>query len=402
MGVTGSPHHYESGWTPVPFLETRQCSAPGRWLMAQRCTRHVVRTRAQTRCSRSVFHPGRMFGRRLRQLLIRSYSAIFSLALLAVGARADAQPTLSALQGIVRNESAHPIEQAQVLLNPGAGTRELRTDRDGRFRFIGVSPGTHRLRVLRIGFQPHDTTVTVAGTNTEVAIELRRLTTLREVEVTSRRTGVYGTVMGRDSLQPLEGARVELLGARVRDTTDATGAFAMQANDVGTFMLRVTRDGYDTRLLSVRVPKDTGVAIDIVLRPGSPALDAHMEMLWADMAQRVNWKGVEAAVVGREELLNHGSDLSLAIRFAPSSARKGIVVDDRACLFVDGIARPLATIKDFSVDEIESIELYPAGSELTKNLIYRWPARAICGNPSATPAPRGVLRAVQVVIWTRR
>jgi len=344
-----------------------------------------------------------MIGLRLPKLPIRFQAAVSGLALLLVhGAPAPAQETLSALQGIVRNESSHPIEQAQVLLNPGSGTRELRTDRDGRFRFIGVSPGTHRLRVLRIGFQPHDTTVIVIGTNTEVTIELRRLTTLREVEVVGRRTGVYGTVMGRDSLKPLEGARVELLGARVRDTTDATGTFAMGTRQVGTFMLRVSREGYDTRMLSVRVPKDTGVGIDIVLRPGTPALDAHMEMLWADMAQRINWKGVDAAVVGHSELLSYGSHVDLAVRFAPSAARKGIVIDERACLFVNGMPRPNATIRDFSVEEVESIEIYPARSELTGTLIQRWPPRVPCGNPGAQPAPRGVLRAALVVIWTRR
>ena len=112
--------------------------------------------------------------------------------------------------------------------------------------------------------------MTVTGASTVVEMQLRRVTTLREIEVVGQRTGVYGTVMGRDSLKPLEGARVEVLGARARDTTDGAGAFAMNTERVGTFMLRVTRDGYDTRLLSVRVPKDTGVGIDIGLKPGTP------------------------------------------------------------------------------------------------------------------------------------
>ena len=329
-------------------------------------------------------------------------SRALTITVLALPIAAEGQETMSSLQGVVRNESGHPIEQAQVLLYAGPTPRELRTDRDGSFRFIGVSTGSTRVRVLRIGFQPHDTTVTVTGASTVVEIQLRRVTTLREIEVVGQRNGVYGTVMGRDSFQPLEGARVELLGARARDTTDASGAFAMNTEHVGTFMLRVTRDGYDTRLLSVRVPKDTGVGIDIVLRPGTPLLDAHMEMLWADMAQRINWKGVEAAVVGREELVRHGRDLQMAIKFAPSYAKKGIFIDDRACLYVDGVARPYATIRDFSVDDVESVEVYPKGSELSKNLMWRWPARMPCGNPNGVVAPKGALRAYEVVIWTRK
>lgn len=337
-----------------------------------------------------------------RPLITSALLGAFSITALISPMRVvAAQETLSSLQGVVRNESGLAIEQAQVLLYVTTTPRELRTDRDGRFRFVGVPAGALRLRVLRIGFQPHDTTVTVAGTNTDVEVQLRRLTTLREVEVVGRRTGVYGTVMGRDSLKPLEGARVELLGARLRDTTDATGAFAMPTDKVGTFMLRVTHKRYDTRLLSIRVPKDTGVGIDVVLKPGTSALDAHMEGLWTDLAQRINWKGVEAAVVGREELIGRGRDLETALRFS-SSSKKGIFIDERACLYVDGVARPFATIRDFDVDQVESVEVYPRGSEISKNLAWRWPAKMPCGNPNGTIAPKGALRAHEIVVWTRR
>lgn len=326
-------------------------------------------------------------------------AALCVLVVLVTPDRIEGQETLSALQGVVRNESGHPVEQAQVLLYSGTSPREQRTDRDGRFRFIGVPTGASRLRVLRIGFQPHDTTITVSGTNTEVTIQLVRLTTLREVEVVTRRTGVYGTVLGRDSLQALEGARVELLGARTGDTTNASGAFAMPTDRVGTFMLRVSRRGYDTRMVSIRVPNDTGVAIDIVLQPGLDA-DQHMEMLWADMAQRIHWKGVNSAVVGREELAGRGASLNMAIKFAPSYAKRTLVIDERACVFVNGLPRPFATINDFSVDEIESIEVYGSRSELSNTLGKRWPRGAICGNPNARLVPGN--RAQLISIWTRR
>lgn len=329
------------------------------------------------------------------------FTTLFGALVLAIPGQSAAQETLSSLQGTVRNQSGHPVEQAQVILNPGASMRELRTDRDGRFRFIGVTPGSHRLRILRIGFQPRDTSVDVSGANTEIEVTLERLTTLAQVEVVSRRTGVYGTILGNDSYKPLEGARLELLGGRVKDTTDAQGEFWMQSKDPGTYMLRVSRDGYDTRMVSVRVPKDTGVGIDIVLKPGSPLLDMHMEMLWADMSQRINWKGVNAAFVGREEWRGRGNNLWMALRLSPSSARKGIVIDEQACIFVDGVGRPGMTINDFSADDIESVELYPMGSEYTKNLGTRWPPRGICGNPSATRS-KDKNRAASIVIWTRQ
>ncbi len=318
--------------------------------------------------------------------------------MIALSTTGGGQESLGAVHGVVRNESGRAIEQAQVLLDPGQGQRELRTDRDGQFRFIGVSPGSHRLRVLRIGFEPRDTTLAVTGA-TEISISLRRLTSLSEVAVRARPTGVYGTVLSRDSLKPIAGARIELLGANTRDTTDTDGAFAMGKARAGTFLLRVSSEGFDTRTISVFVPKDSGVGIDVVLRPGSTAFDQRMEMLWADMAQRVNWAGVNSAFIGREELLNHGKSLSLAIKFTPSLAKKGLVIDELACLYVDGLPRPFATILDFSVEEVESIEVYGRRGEWTGQLA-RWPPKIPCGNPNARPAPGN--RAGIVVIWTRR
>jgi len=202
-----------------------------------------------------------------------------------------AQETSPSLGGVIRNETGRGIEQAQVILDSGSVQRELRTNGDGRFRFAGVSVGRHRLRVLRIGFQPRDTAVAVTGAVTDVTISLQRLTSLTEVAVRARPMGVYGTVLERDSLRPVAGARVALLGGRLGD-------------------------------------------------------------------------------------------------------------NERACLFVNGVARPNATIRDFSVEEIESIEVYGFRSEFTNTLGKRWPRRDICGNLNARPLPGN--RAQFISIWTRR
>ena len=327
--------------------------------------------------------------------------AVMVVALMSSGI--SAQETLSSLQGVVRNESGRPIEQAQVILNTNAGQRELRSDRDGAFRFVGVSPGSHRLRVLRIGFQRKDTTiVVVAGPPNEVVVSLVRLTSLTEVAVVARRMGVYGVVLERDSLKPIADARVELLGARAGDTTDASGAFSMGSGKPGTYMLRVSHPMFDTRIVSVRVPVDTGVGIDIVLRSGGAPLHNSLQFGLADMAQRINWAtgGGNAAVVGRDELRGRGSSLDIAIKFSPSIAKRGLVVDEKACLFVDGVARPLVPVSAIDADEIESIEVYGARGDITGTLGKTWPRGGICGNPNARAAPGN--RAIFVAIWTRR
>lgn len=42
-------------------------------------------------------------------------AALCAFAALMIPGRVEGQETLSALQGVVRNESGHPVEQAQVL-----------------------------------------------------------------------------------------------------------------------------------------------------------------------------------------------------------------------------------------------------------------------------------------------
>ena len=341
----------------------------------------------------------------LWQFGCRSSRVLSGAAMLValVSSAASAQQALSSLQGFVRNESGRPIEQAQVMLNAGSGQRELRTDRDGAFRFVGVAPGSHRLRVLRIGFQPKDTSVVVvAGPPHDVVISLVRLTSLTEVAVVARRMGVYGVVLERDSLRPIPDARVELLGARTGDTTDASGAFSMGSDKPGTYMLRVTHPMFDTRMISVRVAVDSGVGIDIVLRPGGVPLPNTLEFGLADMAQRVNWAtgAGNAAIVGRDELRDRGSVLEMALKRSPSVAKRGLMIDERACLFVDGVAKPLVSFNEISVDDIETVEVYGARGDITGTLGKMWPRGGICGNPNARAAPAN--RAIFIAIWTRR
>ena len=85
----------------------------------------------------------------------------------------------------------------------------------------------------------------------------------------------------------------------------------------------------------VRVPRTR--VWESTSQTGTPLLDAHMEMLWADMAQRINWKGVEAAVVGREEWCGTTGS-SDGDQVCAVLCTKGIFIDDRACLYVDGVA----------------------------------------------------------------
>lgn len=347
-------------------------------------------------------------------------------ALLAVAAASlPAQEITSSLRGVIRNETGRPIEHALVLLDPAGAKREMRTDRDGRFSFLGTSPGSHAIRVTFVGYRPHDQTVHVSAGAVDIEVTLERLaTTLAGVEVTARRSGLYGSVIAKDSLVPVPNARIEVLGARTSDTTDTHGSFNFPNLKPGSYIVRVRHTQFESRNVSIVVPEKSGTQLDLVVERGILSRDAHMEQLYRELDQRVQWMGTTAAMISREELkgaLTTGLDASLfmvpqVMKAAFYPAREGW---EGACLFVDGFPRPGMTISDFPIEQIEAVEIYGSPSqrsEPTKTLASRWPSRQPCGFSSGplpafaggraktTPAqlsPKAI-RTQFVVIWLRR
>lgn len=349
--------------------------------------------------------------------------AMFLLALLPVPA--FAQDSVGTVRGIVRNETGRPIEYAQVTLDPAGANRQARSDRDGRFSFVGTPVGPHTVRVAFVGYRPMDRPVTVSRGVVDIEVTLERLVTqLAGVEVTARRTGLYGSVIARDSLLPVPDARIEVLGARTSDTTETDGTFNFPKLKPGSYLVRVRHSQFESRNVSIVVPAGGGTQLDVVVERGLLSRDAHMEQLFRELDSRVHWMGTTAAMISREEL--HGeptTGLDTAIPQAQGFMKAGFYPArdgwENACLFVDGIPRPGATIRDFAIEEIEAVEVYgpPMGrSDPTGTLASRWPPRTICGNASgpraafangrADASPAGLspnaVRVQFVAIWLRR
>lgn len=299
----------------------------------------------------------------------------------------------SSIRGTIRNETGRPIELALVTLDPSGPNRQVRTDRDGRFTFLGVPPGEHTVRVMFVGFRSAERMLTLDAP-VDIDIVLERVTpTLAEVQVTARRKGLYGSVVTRDTFDPLPGATVVVLGARVSDTTTTEGTFNFPDIKPGSYLVRVTNPGFDSRLESIVVPRDGGTSLDLVMQRGL-SRDAHMQMLYEELGERVWWKGASAAFISREEMKGGGkTGLDVAMVTSPGFMKANFYPMregwEGACLFVDGVPRPGAKISDFALDEIEAIEIYgpPMNrSEPTKSLEQRWPPRQPCGS-SEGPNP---------------
>ncbi len=350
-------------------------------------------------------------------------SRVLGLLFLIAPVVLRAQDVTGTLRGIVRNETGRPIEHALVVLDPTSGRRETRTDRDGQFSFLGVTPGAHALRVTFVGYRPQDRTVDAARGVVDIDVTLEGLVqVLTGVEVTATRSGLFGSVIAKDSLLPVPDARIEVLGGRTSDTTGSDGVFNFPLLKPGSYLVRVRHSQFASRVQSIVVPEKGGTQLDLVVERGLLSRDAHMEQLYRELDSRVHWMGTTAAMISREELKGGlmttldaalpGSVSFMKAGFYP--AREGW---EGACLFVDGVARPGMTISNFAIEEIEAIELYgpPLNrSDPTGTLASRWPAKAMCGmsmGPSV-PFERGgsgssvhlspnAIRVAFVVIWRR-
>ena len=345
-----------------------------------------------------------------------------SLALLA--STALGQETTGSLRGVVRNETGRPVEYVLVTLDPTGASRQTRTDRDGRFAFPGTT-GQHALRFMFVGYRPHERTVEVPRGVVDIEVTLERaITTLAGVEVTAQRSGLYGSVIARDSLLPVPDARIEVLGARASDTTETDGTFNFPKLKPGSYIVRVRHTQFESRNISIVVPEKGGTQLDLVVERGLLSRDAHMEQLYREMDQRLHWRGTTSAMISREELKGLPTTGIDAALFAVPQVMKAGFYPGRdgwegACLFVDGVPQPGRRINDFPIEDIEAIEVYgpPMNrSDPSGTLASRWPPRAMCGmgsgpraafaNGRAPTTPfdlsANAVRIQFVMIWLRR
>ena len=359
-------------------------------------------------------------------LLERKSRVVGCVALTAalLSSAALAQESTGSLRGVVRNETGRPVEYALVSLDPAGANRQARTDRDGRFSFPGIT-GQHAIRVTFVGYRPHERTVDVPRGVVDIEVTLERaVTTLAGVEVTAQRSGLYGSVIARDSLLPVPDARIEILGARTSDTTGSDGTFNLPKLKPGSYIVRVRHTQFESRNISIVVPERGGTQLDLVVERGILSRDAHMEQLYREMDQRLHWRGTTSAMISREELKGEPTTGIDAVLFAvPQVMKAGFYPGkdgwEGACLFIDGIPQPGARISDYPIENIEAIEVYgpPMNrSDQTGTLASRWPPQAMCGMGSgpraafsngrapATPFELSAkaVRVQFVMIWLRR
>ncbi|MBK7908169.1 MAG: carboxypeptidase regulatory-like domain-containing protein [Gemmatimonadetes bacterium] len=307
------------------------------------------------------------------------------------------------LVGRVTDPSGASVADAVLRATQGARTIIVEADEDGDFRITGLAGGTWTIAIRRLGYRPLAADILMPAEGLRRDFTLETTTAMLDPQlIAARWTGVRGVVGDARRITPLAGARVRLLGSDAMASSDSLGNFALQVPGGRDIVLRVERTGFASRLVSLTVPPDSYLDLDVAL---DTTLSAPKDaLLYRDLDQRLKYATPRAVQVSREEI--EGTDavsLGTALGLTPSVTERGVAIGRGACVFVNGVARPGFPVDAILAGEVEFVEVYPPGSELTRTLSLRWPARAACGTGTVRTAGGVAARqtAQFVSVWLK-
>jgi hypothetical protein len=290
-----------------------------------------------------------------------------------------------------------PVIGAVVELRGATLQRVTRSDELGAFHLRGVPSGRYSLSVRQIGYEASTLEIAVTDRDTTVVVGLTPIPqVLSAVRVRGRATGIYGVVGTSAGLEPIAGASIRVMGAGRPVATDSAGRYFVSITKPGLYVVRISHRGYADQVFSIDVPADRPVEGSRLLYPGTgPSVG--LNSLWNELDQRLQWRGMNSALVPGSQLRRYGGSLTDALQGSPAAVTAGVRVSPGTCVFVNGVPRPGWPLDAFSVDDVEVVELY--GRDETDILRKRWPAGAECGDGRSRPASG---EARFAVVWLKR
>ena len=152
---------------------------------------------------------------------------------------------------IINGVSKLPLDDAGIRL-AGTEITTLSND-DGEFRIEDLPLGKHQIHVAATGFPEQDVDVEIKEGNTT------------DVSVALIGKGIVSGRVQQANMQPISGAKVELLGTGQTATTDGKGVFVLKELPTGEQRLEVMAQGYvDQRVDVVVEEKERSKAIYLV------------------------------------------------------------------------------------------------------------------------------------------
>lgn len=323
-------------------------------------------------------------------------------AVLAMTSAAAVAQTPTRLTGVVRDSADAPLADVEVVLrNTSRGTR---TNSRGQFTLDDVDPGTYRVWFRRLGYRSVEYTwVAVRGQGTEIAVGMSAIPrTLDPVVVRAEedraaasRASLLGLVIDPNQM-PVGEAEVQLVGANMYGTTRSNGGFLFKPLDIGTYAVRVRKLGFAPTTATVQLLPNDDREIVIVLQPLATNLDPTVvteksgygkdQRAWDELEQRKRWTSFKTRFLGPGDLEGyHGVDLEVAlIRMGlnnphpngppprPTSINPAGTRPPRqtpnlglSCLLLNGTEAVYMPLRTYSTDDLELLEVYPPGTEIS-------------------------------------
>jgi hypothetical protein len=331
-------------------------------------------------------------------------------AALALGTAASGQnPTVpplppASIAGVVRDSTGAPIADAEVVVREL--TQGTRTNARGEFTLRDVPAGAYQVWFRRLGYRSVDYNWEARpNQRTEVTVVLHAVPrTLDPVVVRAeedRRLKGTSSILGLviDSAgTPVEEAEVQLVGANRVGVTRANGGFLFRPLPVGQYLIRVRKLGYTPTNMTLNLVDHDDREVIIKLRALPVKLDAMTiaarsgygpdDHALEDLDKRLRWQSFKTVVAGRDRLeplgtmgldqavvgLGGAGAIAVATQMAkakqvPRLFGKGepeprtSFGDD--CILLDGKTQLHQPLRSFSAAQVEMVEVYPPGTEVT-------------------------------------
>jgi hypothetical protein len=343
-----------------------------------------------------------MPARGLRLLVLGGWLAAFQAA-----AGQTPAPANATLGGVVHDSAGAPIADAEVIVRDAG--KSVRAGARGEFSVADVPPGTHEVWFRRLGYTSVEYNWKArAGERTEISVTLHAIPrTLDPVVVRAeedRRMRGSSSILGMvvdTTGTPIDEAEVQLVGADRIAVTRANGGFLFRPLPVGTYLVKVRKLGYQPTMMTVRLEAHDDRQVLLRITPLATQLDAMViaersgygadQRVYDELDERMRWHTFNTIVWGRDDLERfRGWSLDYAVgamglpglevlaqRRAARGPRSinprgtqqsmsgvGAGVAD-ACILLNGRQQIHQPLSAFSTADLELIEIYPAGTEVT-------------------------------------
>jgi hypothetical protein len=334
---------------------------------------------------------------------------LFALACASVIALADAgaQDSLN-LRGKVQSVAGTPIEGVEVRIE--GSTKVTRSDTRGNFAFVNAPKGPQTLLFRLLGYLPAKSPVRVPTTEPVEVAMLATPRNLDTVKVIASLNVLAGVVVDPKD-RPIPGATVEMLNG-TSTTTDSSGWFTFTSVKSGSVLVRARKLGFAPVTTTIRLEDWRGLVIHLEALDynltGSRLEDASgfgntNAFVWTETQQRLSQRGAHAIVIPREELaLYDDYPLGQAITRTKTGAAEASDLNaagGNVCVLLNGknTVGP-STLQNFRTAEVEFVELYPPGTELSGS-VQRYLRASGC-RPVRTPGSFNV-GVFYAVVWLR-